>query len=72
MNIHLLILLKILIKIGVLAFVVVSDMVERMRCGLATSKTLENRKQKYNVVMAVMEENKVLYRDNCKEIIIKA
>lgn len=47
-------------------------MVEQMRCGLATSKTLENRKQKYNVVMAVMEGNKVLYRDNCKEIIIKA
>lgn len=43
-----------------------------MRCGLGMSKTLENRKQKYNVIMAVMEGNKVLDRDNCKEIIIEA
>lgn len=31
------------------------------------SMPLENRKQQYNVVMAVMEGNKVLYRDKCNE-----
>lgn len=47
---------------------VVADKAEPMLCGLRKSTILENRKQQYSVVMAVMGGNKASLRDNCKKI----